>query len=168
MGFIIKLAISLAIFFLRKTLISGKRKYVEHTTARYSYLEHTKKDKNSQVVSHILAIPFKSSLYFNIYKENTSSIWLKKLGVTYEFQTGDLAFDQEYYLAIDHYYMIKLLREKKNIRDLVHQVFNLNEMTPNNFKVIEVFSDGDSLGIKFNAIHLSENLIYNFMNLKNI
>ncbi len=122
MGFIIKLAISLVIFFLRNTLISGKRKYKEHTTARYSYLEHTKTDKNGYVTSHILAIPFKSSLYFNIYKENTNSRWLKKLGLTYEFQTGDLAFDQEYYLAIDHYYMIKLLREQKNIRNLIHQV----------------------------------------------
>lgn len=166
MGLVIKLAISLIIFTFKKTFLLWKRKYKEHITARYSYLEHTTKNKHGHVISHILAIPFKSSLYFNIYPENSGSRWLKKCGLAYEFQTGDTAFDEEYFLAIDHYYMIKLLREQKQIRDLIQQVFHLNEMTPKNFKVLEIFSDGDVLGIKFNAVHLSENLIYKLYEFK--
>ena len=72
------------------------------------------------VISEVgIFIPIKQKFYFRILKETAWHRFCKKLGLGVEFQTGNLEFDQTYYIEADHKALLNIIQMNDELKQLV-------------------------------------------------
>jgi hypothetical protein len=94
-------------------------------------------------------IPLKSRFIFKLNPEKPWDQWLKSIGLSQEFQTGDKEFDDRIYMASDSLSLNKHLAADEDLKKLI---IDLNKL---GFKQIIV--DGKYFRIKFSKEHSFDN-----------
>ncbi|NDD92592.1 hypothetical protein EBZ37_10955 [bacterium] len=108
------------------------------------YRLNLKKVKSGAIVSTSLGIPLQFPALFEIRHEQPSDQLWKRLGLSGEFQTGDLGFDQAYYLFSDHTGLNRELAQSENLRAKVLDILgSLQEK-----KAIKLSFDGKWLSVE--------------------
>lgn len=108
------------------------------------YTFSVSKNKQGTVLGSTVQIDFKSGVYFNFHNEAFPEDLLKKIGLTFEFQTGDKAFDERVFIGCDHQAMGPFLKNSPEVRQLIVQMLDHGGC-----KMIS--SDGQRLKFKFNG-----------------
>jgi hypothetical protein len=94
-------------------------------------------------------IPLKSRFIFKLNPEKPWDKWLKSIGISQEFQTGDKEFDDRIYMASDSLSLNKHLAADEDLKKLIIELNKLG------FKQIIV--DGKYFRIKFSKQHSFDN-----------
>lgn len=141
MWILARLIILIGGFYIRYTNIFRKRfKFdQQHSNISYSVLESK---HNGKIIEYCLAVPIETDTVFKISKENETNRFLKSVGFASEIQTGDMAFDDRYYIGSDHFHFNHALRKDPAIRELIHDLIVVHLMNES------IICDGRALYIK--------------------
>lgn len=117
-------------FDFKATLVSGTAYSVVHSKHK------------GKTVGYFLAVPLESDTVFKITKENETNRLLKSVGFASEIQTGDVAFDGQYYIGSDHLLFNQALRGDPAIRKLIHDIIMSNHI------IDSIVCDGHALYVQ--------------------
>lgn len=146
MWILARLIILIGGFYLRYTNIFRKRfKFDQKLSSdiSYSILESKYKGK---IAEYCLAVPIETDTVFEITRENKTNHFLKSVGFTSEIQTGDVAFDDQYYIGSDHFHFNRALRNDPAIRQLIHDI------VADNWMLESIICDGRALYVKSSSV----------------
>lgn len=90
---------------------------------RYDYLYYTGSRQNPCRLS--ISVEAKFQAKFSIANETKTDKFFKKIGVNHEVQTGDLDFDNKYYLLSDSSDFVASTLREKGCRDAVRTIFEI-------------------------------------------
>lgn len=139
MWILFRIVILCAGFYLRYANVFRKRfdfKAKLHSRTGYSIVDSKHKGKT---VEYCLAVELKSDTVFKISRETKANRILKAAGFASEIQTGDTAFDGQYYVGSDHRIFNQALCGDSTIRNLIHDIITKNP------SVDSIICDGQAL-----------------------
>lgn len=141
MWILARLIILIGGFYIRYTNVFRKRFNFDKKQANifYGVLESKHKGK---IVEYCLAVPIETDTVFKISREHKTNRFLKAVGFASEIQTGDMDFDERYYIGSDHFHFNHALRKDPAIRQLIHDLIAIH------FKNDSIVCDGRALYVK--------------------
>jgi hypothetical protein len=113
--------VSLASFYFRRKYRWKAKKNLDAASGQ-SYLHYTKTYKGN-VNRECIGIEIATKISFLIGPENNTEKLLKKLGISNEFQTKDVEFDKEFYIACDNDVFQKELEYNSELRKIITEIF---------------------------------------------
>ena len=123
MWVLFKLLVALVAFILRYARVSTKKPTGNLGQEPYFWI--TYKNKQGDILYSKVGIPFSFPALFSFHFENRHDGFWKKVGLSHEFQTGDLEFDQSIYVTSDNSGLHELLRESLEARQCIRNLLNL-------------------------------------------
>ena len=146
MWIIIRLVVLVAGFLIRYTNIFRKKfKFSTPLQSGKMYAVQTSTHKG-KVVAYYLGVELETDTVFEITRESSFNRFLKSVGFASEIQTGDIAFDEKFYVGSDHFHFNRALREDPVIRGLIHDI------VAKSYLVESIICDGHTLYIKSKAV----------------
>lgn len=142
MWIIIRIIILIGGFLIRYANVFRKRfKFEAKLNSGTAYsVEHSK--HKGKTTEYCLAVELESDTVFEITKESEFNRILKNVGFASEIQTGDAAFDGQYYIGSDHLLFNQALRADPAIRKLINDIIVSSQV------IKAIICDGKSLYIK--------------------
>lgn len=117
MWILLRLVVS-GIGFAIRYLTRQSRKLPLSSFSGISYSEQIFRSKG-RVTGYRLSVPLESGVVFVLTREGGFDRWSKALGLSVEFQTGDPDFDRRVYVACDHPFFCRSLKENCKTREAV-------------------------------------------------
>ncbi len=115
------------------SLYSSNGKYKQ-----IKYFQNISRNSKSKKINHFdIGFEVKLHIMFTFYLENENDHFFKRLGLSNEFQTGDIDFDRKIYIACDHPFLLDILKNNEVVRQSIKNLF-LNGFT-------RIYSDGNVL-----------------------
>jgi hypothetical protein len=91
-----------------------------------SFFEIRTKNNHGKLLSLTYGVDFPKDIVVTLTRENYLDRFFKTIGLSKEFQTGDVTFDSKVYIASDHYLFHQALHERSQARELLVKIFNNN------------------------------------------
>ena len=126
-------------------------KFDEKTSSGIEFGDITSKHKGN-IVAYYVGVPLTVDVVFKIAAEKDFNRILKRWGLSSEIQTGDVSFDDQYYIGSDHLYFNRALCADKQIRHFIHEIMSKYPT------IQEIVCDGHKIYIKSKAKAIEPNL----------
>lgn len=121
----------------------------------YKYKTVSNKDEVKKVFVGIDSV---SNYDYAFKKEHSVDNFFKKIGLSNEYQTGNLEFDNNIYIISDDNYLHSQLSSNEKIINIILQIFSLNGTY--NCKIKEIRNNSGQLWIEFKTIEkFNKNII---------
>jgi len=164
MWIVFKLVVALIGFVIRWTRISFRKPH--GTLDGTPYFLVIEKTKSGAVTDTKIGVPFSFPALFSFHFEDGQDAFWKKLGLSHEFQTGDVEFDQKIYIASDNSGLHQVLEDSQPVRNAIVEALGGQDSAKN---ACRLRFDGSRLWYQVPALVADvEGTVRNLIRLKTV